>query len=87
MDVAKQCALDGRLDWLKISQCTVSRLGNQLQHDMGLRTDSLVPKHTFIPWIVVQGESAGYIQKEALSDLKGLVCSEYKGLKPKACHV
>jgi len=35
--------------------CTKSPLGNQLEHEMALDTDKLVPPHRYVPWIVLNG--------------------------------
>ena len=36
------------------------------------------PPHTFVPWIVVNGEHSEELQRRAMEDLVGLVCSLYK---------
>ena len=38
-----------RMDLVK--QCAISHYGEELLLEMGHSTDSLEPKHTFIPWI------------------------------------
>ena len=57
-----------------------------MQHAAGVQTESLRPRQTFIPWIVVNGDSGGIIQKEALRNFKLLVCSKYTGEKPEECE-
>ena len=43
------------------------------------------PPHTFVPWIVVNGEHSEELQRRAMEDLVGLVCSLYK-VTPGAEH-
>ena len=33
--------------------------GNALLHKFGMATESLDPGHTYVPWVVVDGDSSG----------------------------
>jgi len=81
---AKQCCKDLQIDFDPIDKCRKGKMGNELQHQMGLKTQELKPKHTFIPWITINGKSEG-LQIKALRNLLGLICSTYQGKKPDAC--
>jgi hypothetical protein len=35
----------------KINNCINGQLGNKLQHQDGLKTETLQPKHTYVPWV------------------------------------
>ena len=45
---------------------------------MGVKTESLSPSHTFVPWIVVNGQHDDKIQMQAMQDLLALVCDLYQ---------
>ena len=63
------------LTYLTISQ---GAEGNSLEHEMGVKTESLSPSHTFVPWIVVNGQHDDKIQMQAMQDLLALVCDLYQ---------
>ncbi|CAM1319924.1 MFAP1 (predicted) [Pycnogonum litorale] len=46
--------------WARIDECRNSKMGRNLEHEMGIKTNSLSPKHTFIPWILLNGKSVSY---------------------------
>ena len=51
-------SLDDKL--LKMSlvhECAVAHFGEELLLGMGIETDALLPPHTFIPWITINGVS------------------------------
>ena len=45
---------------------------------MAVKTESLVPAHNYVPWILVDGEHTSELQTKAQQDLLGLVCQLYK---------
>ncbi len=66
--------------------CATGREGAALTHEYALRTESLVPAHTFVPWVTLNGRHDDDIQTRAMDDLVKLVCDTYKGkYKPKEC--
>ncbi|CAF0825939.1 unnamed protein product [Didymodactylos carnosus] len=80
------CALKSSIDYDKISTCTKSKLGNDLQHQYALMTDALQPQHTFVPWVTLNNEHTAKIQEQAEDNLIGLLCDTYKGSNiPDAC--
>eukprot|EP00088_Acartia_fossae_P022310 TRINITY_DN23550_c0_g1_i1.p1 TRINITY_DN23550_c0_g1~~TRINITY_DN23550_c0_g1_i1.p1 ORF type:complete len:230 (-),score=26.19 TRINITY_DN23550_c0_g1_i1:51-740(-) len=83
---AKGCITDlSQLDYKVVKKCANGLEGNLLEHAMGLATEQLEPKHTYVPWIVVNDVHNNDIQEAAMKDLIGLVCSLYKGEKPAQC--
>ncbi|XP_065070124.1 gamma-interferon-inducible lysosomal thiol reductase-like [Rhopilema esculentum] len=84
LPAAKKCSEEQHFDFDIIEKCRTGTLGNQLQHEMGVKTNSLKPKHTFIPWITINGRSKG-IQTKALYNFFELICESYEGPKPDAC--
>lgn len=74
------------VDYNSVDQCAKGKLGNILMHQMGKKTESLDPSHTYVPWIVVNGQHTEDIQNEASEHLLALVCDMYTGSKPKECH-
>lgn len=86
MQGARTCASEYDMDWDAICRCTGNKVGNELQHKVGVKTDALDPQHTFIPWIVAEGKSDDSVQREALRNLKELVCSLYAGKAPAECN-
>ena len=67
-----------KLNYTTISTCANGPEGNGLHHLMGVKTETLVPPHKYVPWIVVNGGHNEEIQKQAQTDLLGLVCQLYK---------
>ncbi|CAF0953944.1 unnamed protein product [Brachionus calyciflorus] len=84
---ASKCGAQYSIDVDKIeSDCIYNRLGNGLQHNMAVKTDSLNPPHKYVPWITVNGKHTEEIQKRAEKDLVGLICETYQGTnKPEVC--
>ena len=60
--------------------------GNTAAHVMALATEALVPEHTYVPWVTINGVHTEEINTEAQTDLRGLVCKTWKGRrKPPGC--
>nr|XP_047145058.1 gamma-interferon-inducible lysosomal thiol reductase isoform X2 [Hydra vulgaris] len=82
---AKRCSEYLKIDWKKLTACYNGLEGKNLLRKAGEAT----PTHTFIPWIVVDGDSDESIQEKALSDLLKLVCEKYyekSGTIPRSCY-
>ena len=61
-------------------------LGKKLMHKLAVKTASLNPPHTYVPWLTINGQHNEKLQAEAWKDLIGLICRLYKGdFKPKQC--
>jgi len=53
---------------------------------MGEATDALVPAHTYVPWVVVNGAHSTSSETAVQSNMVRYVCSIYKGsVKIDAC--
>ena len=84
---APSCAQKFGLDYSKIESCANGDLGNSLEHKMGLKTEALDPKQTYVPWITLEGVHTEKIQNQAENNLVKLICKTYKGSqKPQACQ-
>ena len=79
---AWKCAVELKLDVDTIFTCANKKLGNDLHYAAGRKT----PKHTFIPWIVVDKRSGDDFNDLVISNLTGVICHTYAGQKPKHCH-
>lgn len=83
---APGCAKRLGLDYSQIKNCADGPLGNTLEHQMGLKTESLQPPRKYVPWVTLNGVHTKKIQSEASKDLKKLICDTYQGSpKPDAC--
>jgi len=83
--VGKKCAQQYGVNYNTVDQCTKSTLGNNLEHQMALKTDALKPAHQYVPWVTLNGVHNDDIQKKAESGLLELICDNYKGPKIPAC--
>lgn len=86
LSAAERCATQLGIDFAPIEKCQTGRQGNALEHQMALKTDALVPRHNYVPWITLNGKHTNDIQEKATFDLLGLVCDTYQGTKPSACQ-
>ncbi len=76
--VAVQCAEKTTVDFNKVSACTQSPLGNQLQHAYAVQTENLKPAHQYVPWVTINGEHTEDMEQQAEKDLIGVICKSYK---------
>eukprot|EP00111_Clytia_hemisphaerica_P000608 TCONS_00001756-protein len=83
---AKHCADEMRIEWQPIFKCYNGSEGNFLEHQVAVKTDSLEPKHTWVPWIVLDGAHTKEIQDAATTNLSKLLCEQYKGTTPDTCN-
>lgn len=84
---AEKCITDAKQDWNAINKCAKGEEGNGLMHKSGMKTDALEPKHTYVPWILVNGKHSEELQQKAQNDLPKLLCEMYSGEKPKECQM
>ncbi|CAL1531014.1 unnamed protein product, partial [Lymnaea stagnalis] len=77
-DAAIACAKKFPVPLDQILKCSNSSMGNSLEHQMALETDALVPKHSYVPWITLNGVYSAAIESEAQYNLIKLVCDTYK---------
>jgi interferon gamma-inducible protein 30 len=59
--------------------------GNDLLHEYGVLTDSLVPPHRYVPHILIDGVHDEELQELAQTDLLKFVCELYNGEQPEEC--
>uniref|UniRef100_T1J742 Micro-fibrillar-associated protein 1 C-terminal domain-containing protein n=1 Tax=Strigamia maritima TaxID=126957 RepID=T1J742_STRMM len=78
-NAGQSCAESSELNWSQISDCIDSTEGKDVLHEMGVKTENLQPRLTFVPWIVVNGKTSPEILDAALTDLQGLICKSYAG--------
>ena len=86
LENAQKCAEDLDIEWAPISSCYNGSEGNFLEHQMAQKTDALQPKHTYVPWLVIDGVHTEKMQEQAQNNLAGFICKQYKGEKPEECN-
>jgi len=78
---AYHCLQDIPQDLSLLQLCVQdSKVSNPLMHLVAQKTDSLVPKHTYVPWIVVDDKHDVDVENKIIADMYGYL----KGLKEKA---
>ncbi|XP_013392550.1 gamma-interferon-inducible lysosomal thiol reductase-like isoform X2 [Lingula anatina] len=83
---AQGCASQMNIDVAPILKCSTSKMGSDLEHQMAVKTNALQPRHTYVPWVTLNGVHTKAIQQKAVDDLKQLICETYQGgYKPVAC--
>jgi interferon gamma-inducible protein 30 len=75
----KRCSSTHGLDWNQIYQCSTSAEGVQAQVEIAQVTESLVPAHTYVPWIVANGQHTTSAENAISQSMVRYVCSVYKG--------
>jgi interferon gamma-inducible protein 30 len=75
----KKCATQVGVSWDDISACSTSKQGNTWEAEFGDLTDNLVPKHTYVPWVVVNNQHTESSENAVISNMVRYVCSIYKG--------
>jgi hypothetical protein len=63
----------------RVLKCMDSKEGNYLLHRAGRETDSLQPKKTRIPWILVDGKHDEEVSQLISADFVGWACQNYEG--------
>jgi interferon gamma-inducible protein 30 len=80
--IALNCAIKINLNDTvveEIKMCSVSKEGNELEHDMAVKTESLNPPHTYVPYVVVNGVHSDDIQTDITDSVFDYVCKTYMG--------
>jgi interferon gamma-inducible protein 30 len=75
----KKCAQQLSLDWNAISTCATSSAGVNYLVEMAVATENLVPAHTYVPWVVVNGVHSASSENAVQANMVRYVCSIYKG--------
>lgn len=78
---AEKCANDNGFSPAKLKQCADGEKGKSLEKLAASETDALVPKHTFVPWIVVNGAAIG----SDFDNLDRYICAALGKDMPDAC--
>ncbi|VAH89944.1 unnamed protein product [Triticum turgidum subsp. durum] len=65
-----------------VMECYKSEHGHKLSLKYGRQTDALVPRHTSVPWVVVDGKPL----YDDFGDFVAYICKAYKGRPPKICQ-
>lgn len=65
-----KCATKLKIDYTKIDACTKSSAGNNLQHEMAVKTGNLKPPHEYTPWIVVNGVNIRTLSTYMITSLR-----------------
>lgn len=79
----EKCFEELQLDPQPIVDCYDSGYGKELELQYAAETNSLVPPHEYVPWVVVDGQPL----YEDYENFEIYVCKAYKGTpKPKACN-
>ncbi|XP_036442514.1 gamma-interferon-inducible lysosomal thiol reductase [Colossoma macropomum] len=73
------------VEWGTIESCVKGGLGHTLMHENGVKTRSLSPVHTHVPWVTFNGVYTDDLEDKAMSTLFNLVCKLYEGIKPPVC--
>merc|ERR1712080_12004 len=60
-----------------VKECAISHYGEELLLEMGNKTDSLNPKHTFVPWITFNDESNPAWQDQAVGNFENFICKNF----------
>lgn len=79
------CAQRVGADWNRLNQCYLGTEGNNLEHQVALKTAALNPRHQYVPWVTVNGVHTNDIQNRVTFNMLSYVCSLYTGVKPAAC--
>jgi hypothetical protein len=79
----QKCAGQLNIDWDPILACTEDEEGGRLLAMAGEESNSLRPKMTFVPTVIVDGSQDN--QSLMLKNLDQVICKAYKGPKPDVC--
>lgn len=83
---AEKCSQHFKVDYDAISKCAKGDMGNELEHQMALKTNALNPQHKYVPWVTINGVHTEDMEKKVEDDLVKFLCDMYKGEKPAACN-
>ncbi len=80
---ARECATQSGLSASRLKKCAEGSQGEALERQAGEETDGLVPGHSFVPWMLVNGAAVG----SDYDNLDRFVCvgSGSGGAMPAAC--
>ncbi|KAK1285332.1 hypothetical protein QJS10_CPB20g00232 [Acorus calamus] len=70
------------LDSQAVLNCYNNGRGKQLELQYASRTNALQPPHTYVPWVVVDGQPL----YDDYENFESYICKAYKGNPPRACE-
>jgi len=75
---AEECSKNLSKNFEQLKQCADSGLGNNLLFASGMRTNNLVPKLNYVPWITLNNVHTIEIQNKSEANLTKFICEQYK---------
>ena len=75
----QHCSDQLNLDFVSLKNCMTSDLGNKVQHEVAVKTETLDPPKSYVPWIVVNGEHNVDAENQIFENMVGFICKNYKG--------
>ncbi|XP_020585834.1 gamma-interferon-inducible lysosomal thiol reductase-like [Phalaenopsis equestris] len=79
----ESCFLETGLNSEAVSDCYNSGYGNKLELKYAAQTDALQPPHTYVPWVVVNGQPL----YDDYENFEVYICNAYEGNSPpKSCN-
>ncbi|KAK6624939.1 hypothetical protein RUM44_011803 [Polyplax serrata] len=81
--IGQQCASEFSVDWSQILECANSIMGSTLLSEYGQMTDSLNPKMTFVPTVLLNQKYGN--QAAILKDFFKEICAVLND-KPNECN-
>eukprot|EP00884_Botryococcus_braunii_P007188 jgi/Botrbrau1/16470/Bobra.0142s0064.1 len=81
-EYVETCATAAGLDHANLEACAKGSQGDQLEVAAADATFKLIPKHSFVPWILVNGIPLG----ADCGNVKAYICAAYRGPRPHECY-
>jgi len=79
----QKCAGQTGMDWTKINACVNDKTTSyNVMHPIAVQTDTLSPKKTYVPWVVLNGKPL----YQSFNNIRQKVCAAYTGTKPPGCN-
>lgn len=83
--LAEKCADSVGLSWAELTDCASGTTGQELSEAARARTDALRPRHTWVPWVLLDGGPINADSLRSADRIAALVCDAYEGPRPSAC--
>lgn len=85
-NAGRRCARSLNVDYRPIQSCVAATgEGDQLVYDYGVQTNNLKPPHTYVPWILFDGNFDEKDNEDAVSNLVPVICSKLRNA-PDICN-
>jgi interferon gamma-inducible protein 30 len=83
-----KCSQEAGIDFKVVRNCSEGKEGLKLLYELGLKTNKLVPKHEFVPWVLLNGKYDKKEMTEILNnqDLMLVLCRHIQDPKPEVCN-